>query len=135
MENSRARQTALAFIDRINAGDPEGIAARMTEDHVFIDSLGNRMQGRDAMHDAWVGYLSWFPDYRIEVDMVIEEDDLVALFGTASATFAVDGVLSPANGWNIPAAWTARVDGDRIAEWRVYADNTPVAQIMERAGG
>jgi hypothetical protein len=32
----------------------------------------------------------------------------------------------------MPAAWRARISGSLIAEWRVYADNDPIRQIMNR---
>jgi hypothetical protein len=36
------------------------------------------------------------------------------------------------NKWEIPAAWRAVVKNDQIAEWRVYADNSPVLRIMQK---
>ena len=34
-------ETVLDFLDRINKKDADKLAELMTEDHVFIDSLGN----------------------------------------------------------------------------------------------
>jgi len=44
-----ALQVAQKFVERINAADVAGLAALMTEDHRFIDSLGNVVTGREAM--------------------------------------------------------------------------------------
>jgi len=44
-----AIETVLAFLDRINKRDADKLADLMTEDHIFVDSLGNTMQGREKM--------------------------------------------------------------------------------------
>jgi ketosteroid isomerase-like protein len=41
-----------AFVGRINAHDVDGLAALMTEDHRFIDSLGQIVRGREAVRAA-----------------------------------------------------------------------------------
>ncbi len=41
-----------AFVGRINAHDVDGLAALMTEDHRFIDSLGQVVRGREAVRAA-----------------------------------------------------------------------------------
>jgi len=46
-------------------------------------------------------------------------------------TYCVDGKLSEENKWEIPVAWKAVVKDGLIAEWRVYADNSPIFRIME----
>ena len=55
---------------------------------------------------------------------------MVGLFGTAQGTYSVNGKLVSENHWEIPAAWKAVVQGGRVSEWRVYADNEPVWKIM-----
>jgi ketosteroid isomerase-like protein len=37
------KETILAFIERINAHNVEGLAALMSEDHTFIDAQGNQV--------------------------------------------------------------------------------------------
>ena len=123
-------QVALAFVEKINRHDVEDLAALMTEDHVFVDALGARVQGREAMRKAWIGYLRWFPDYTISCTEVLEKGDVVALFGTARGTYSVGGQLLPGNSWEVPAAWKAVVRGNLVAEWRVYVDNDPAHRIM-----
>ena len=44
-----AIETVLDFLDRINKRDADKLAELMTEDHVFIDSVGNTVQGREKM--------------------------------------------------------------------------------------
>ena len=40
------------FVARINAHDPIGIMAVCMVDHVFIDSLGSRVSGRECLEQA-----------------------------------------------------------------------------------
>jgi ketosteroid isomerase-like protein len=90
-------QVVLAFMDRINAGDVEGIVALMTDDHVFVDGLGNRVTGKEKMRGGWKYYFSMFPDYRVSHEDVLADHDTVAVFGTASGTLAAKGSLPKEN--------------------------------------
>ena len=47
---------AQAFVQAINHQDVDSIAALMTPDHKFIDSLGNVVRGREAMRAGWAAY-------------------------------------------------------------------------------
>ncbi len=123
----------LRFIERINAGDVEGIYALMTEDHTLIDSLGHTLSGHEALRSAWERYFAMMPDYSLEVQDIIQVDDLIAVFGSASGTYAADGKLRPENRWSTPAAWKAVVRDGRLAHWQVYADNRPIYDIIERS--
>src|ERR1035438_4587160 len=42
-------ETVLEFLNRINQRDVDKLAELMTEDHVFVDSLGNQVRGREKM--------------------------------------------------------------------------------------
>jgi uncharacterized protein (TIGR02246 family) len=121
----------LEFMDRINAADVEGVCRLMTEDHVFIDGLGNHFAGRESMRAGWKMYFSWFPDYRVSHQEIFQEHASVAVFGVASGTYAVNGKLPTENHWQIPAAWRAVVRDGQIAEWRVYCDNQPARKLMD----
>jgi len=108
----------------------DGLCALMTEDHVFLDGLGNRMQGREAMRKGWMGYFRMFPDYRVSHAEIFAHGDVVASFGAAEATYAVNGKLAKENHWSVPAAWRAVVRDGLIAEWQVYADNQAARKIL-----
>jgi hypothetical protein len=43
--------------------------------------------------------------------------------------------LKMENRWETPAAWRAVVEGGLVAEWRVYADNEPMRELMRRGQG
>ncbi|HYR75305.1 MAG TPA: nuclear transport factor 2 family protein [Pyrinomonadaceae bacterium] len=122
------KQTILAFIDRINAHDVEGLAALMSDDHTFIDAHGNQVSGREKMLAGWRGYFEWFPDYYIEVTDVFEGDDTLALFGVAGGSFNNKETES----WRLPAAWKGSVNDGRVALWQVFADTKTPFEIIER---
>ena len=125
-----AVDVALAFVDRINCHDVGGLVALMTEDHCFVDGLGQVVRGREKMEKGWLGYFAWFPDYSIKVDESFSNGNVVALLGTAQGTYLANGKLPPENHWEIPAAWKVVVKRGHVSEWRVYADNEPVWKIM-----
>jgi uncharacterized protein (TIGR02246 family) len=126
---------ARLFIDAINAHDVTRIISLMTSDHVFVDSVGARFEGRDVIRRVWVEYLKMMPDYRSDIEHEFVSGERVALFGRAEATYSRDGTTKPADHWAIPAAWLCTVRDERVAEWRVFADNDAVRQIMQREGG
>ncbi len=128
-----SKDAVFAFVDQINRHDVSGLAELMTEDHRFIDGLGQEVRGRQEMKQGWLGYFRWFPDYSIKVENSLADGDIVALFGTAQGTYSANGKMSAENHWKIPAAWKAVVDAGHISEWRVYADNEPVWKIMGRS--
>lgn len=126
-------ETVLEFLHRINQRDPDKLVELMTEDHVFVDSLGNSTQGREKMRAAWRGYYAFCPDYWVTHEEIFPNGQTVAVFGAAGGTIAAQGDLPAANKWRIPAAWLAVVQGDLVEEWRVYADNKPVYDIVSRS--
>jgi ketosteroid isomerase-like protein len=115
------------FVARINAHDAAGLVQMCTADHVFTDSLGNRMSGTAQLEQGWDWYFAMFPDYRIDIQTVAVAGATVLACGIASATHAPTG-----GAWSIPAAWRANIANGHIAEWQVYADNKPVYELLAR---
>jgi uncharacterized protein (TIGR02246 family) len=106
-----------AFVAAINAHNVDRICELMTDDHVFIDMLGNEQRGRETMRANWTKFFQRFPDYWIKVESRMAMQETNVLTGRCGATR--DG-----KPWDLPAAWRAVVRDGRIAEWRVYADNS-----------
>lgn len=123
---------ALEFVRRINEHSPDRLADLMTESHTFIDSTGKRFEGREQMRHGWGGYFSMFPDYQMTVESSIESGNVAALFGSARGTYAVHGEMSDENRWEIPFAIRAVTASGKVHEWRVYADNHVVFEILAR---
>jgi len=113
------------FVAAISSQNASAIAYLMSSDHVFVDALGNRIQGASTMEGAWRGYFTMCPDYWIRPEHVLVQGDLLLAAGEAGGT--IDGLP-----WRIPAAWKAVIRGGQVAEWRVFADNKPVYEILAR---
>ena len=126
-------EITLQFMDAINRHDADTLAASMTDDHVFTDSLGNAVRGRDKMKGGWQGYFAFCPDYWVTHEAIFGEGSSVAVFGAAGGTIAANGKLPHENKWRTPAAWLAIVENGLVKEWRVYADNKPVYDIMAKS--
>jgi ketosteroid isomerase-like protein len=126
-------ETVLQFLQRIGSHDADAIAALMTPDHVFVDSMGQRVEGREQMRGGWQKYFAFCPDYWVSHELIFENGNAVAVTGSAGGTIAAQGALPPENRWRTPAAWLAIVESGLVREWRVYADNKPVYDIVSRA--
>ena len=122
----------LDFIAAINNADIDKICGLMTDDHLFIDSRDNRETGRENMKKAWIGYFALFPDYRIEINEILEKDPLICLVGYASGTYRNLKNAINSNHWRIPAAWATIVEKDKIKVWQVFADNSIVLNIINK---
>jgi ketosteroid isomerase-like protein len=107
-------RVVIQFNDAINRADLDALASLMTDGHTFIDSDGNALVGKDDVLRAWDGFFAAFPDYRNEWSNVLTIGETVVATGRSvcSTEAALDG----------PAIWTARTDGGRVSEWRVYDD-------------
>ncbi len=58
----------------------------ITEDFQFIDTYGN-CKNKEAMKTGWQGYFDWFPDYLIEMEEWIGNDELTMIIGRASGSY------------------------------------------------
>jgi ketosteroid isomerase-like protein len=125
--------TVEAFIACINRQDIDGLCRLMTADHLFVDSLGDEIRGREAMRAGWRAYFGMVPDYRITITDCVERGPVTAIFGRAGGTYSPDGRMLPHNRWETPAAWKAVVRDGLVAEWRVFADNEPIRRLMRTA--
>jgi len=112
-----------AYIDRINAGDPEGLAKLSSDRIRFVDATG----GRHALtREVWAAYFADFPDYRIRVERIFANGPNVAVVGVASGSYRGRGASVPGAAWRFPASWSATVRGGKLVEWRVYGDIEPM---------
>lgn len=125
---SREERIVTRFMDAINAHDLAAMAALMSADHQFIDSLGQVLAGKDVVSEAWRGYFGFCQDYWVRPAQVFRERDRVAVFGEAGGT--VGGSV-----WRTPAAWLARAGEGCVTTWQVFADNKPVYDILARMSG
>ena len=120
-----------AFIAAINRRNPSEISGLMTEDHTFVDSGGRIQSGRENMTAGWKEYFRMFPDYEIQVESILGDKALVAVFGLASGTYNGKRGLVPENRIEMPAAWKTIVANGRIKHWQVYADWTEGCKTID----
>lgn len=132
MGDTPEKTRVLEFVEAINDHDVDRVLAMMTDDHVFVDSGGNAIEGKNRQRTPWQRYFEMFPDYHVTVRNVLQENDVVGVFGLATGTLASAGEISYDRSWKLTAAWRAELQGDRIARWQVYADNEPIRRIMAR---
>ena len=118
-------ETFKQFLGAINRHDLKALTALLAADHLFVDSLGNRVRGASITEAGWRGYFAMCPDYWIHEDQAIADGEIVLAVGEAGGTI---------NGepWRTPAAWKAVIRDSQVAEWRVFADNKPVYEILAR---
>jgi ketosteroid isomerase-like protein len=119
------------FIAAINRRAPSEISNLMTEDHTFIDSGGAVQSGRENMTGGWEQYFRMFPDYKIQVESILGDKNLVAVFGSASGTYNGKRGLVAENRIEMPAAWKAVVEKGKIKLWQVYTDWTEGSKIID----
>jgi ketosteroid isomerase-like protein len=81
------KRIILEYINAINETEIDKLYSLMASNHLFIDSQDNKVSGKEAMRQSWIGYFKMFPDYQIEIVEIIEEDSSFALFGYASGTY------------------------------------------------
>jgi ketosteroid isomerase-like protein len=120
------------FVEAVNGRDPEKVLEQSSDELVLVDSLGFRTAGRGSVREAWAAYFKMVPDFRITLDQVIERGEVVVALGCASGTCSDGGPPKPENRWSTPAAWRAVVRAEKVAEWRIYADQEPMRAIMRR---
>lgn len=89
-EKMTARDTALNYLESFASGDPDKIAAHVSEDFCNNQTgeLGRGCTGRDAYRQRLVGFLDTFRHLRYEVGEVVCEGDRVA---ASYRLFAEDG--------------------------------------------
>jgi len=118
-------KTFERFTAAINGHDTDALTSLMSADHLFVDSLGNRVQGAKSMQIGWRAYFTMCPDYWVRIGKSFSERDTILAAGEAGGT--IDGVP-----WRTPSAWQAIICDGLVLEWRVFADNKPVYEILAR---
>jgi uncharacterized protein (TIGR00369 family) len=104
------RSIVVAFNDRINARDLDGLVSLMTDDHTFVDSAGDTVAGKAACAEAWRGFFDAFPDYRNVFNSFAADDGIVTVYGHSEcAQAALAG----------PARWTASTLDGKVSRWQV----------------
>jgi hypothetical protein len=118
----------IAFIDRINHTDIDGLIDLMTDDHTLSILDEPPVSGLERLRRAWQGYFDAFPDYVIYPRRIVEDGARVALLGHTTGSHlglpdeqeALEDVI-----------WTAEARDGRLSRWSIVED-TP--QVRQRLG-
>lgn len=114
----------VSFIDAINRGDVEALAALMADDHhldVFDEAP---LVGRSANIDAWRGYAQAFPRYVIYPERIAEQAGVVAVLGYTTGSHLG---LPDDEERELRLIWLAEVHNGRLRSWQLLED-TPQAR-------
>lgn len=126
MQAPDPKLVTLRFNEAINARDLERLVMMITDDHRFIDTEGHVVEGRAAIERAWRGFFDAFPDYCNHFETLTSRGERVFVLGRSTCSFAA---LAGS------ALWSALIRGDRVAEWRVYADDEASRRALGIRGG
>jgi ketosteroid isomerase-like protein len=87
METESNKSIIIRFVKAINDHDVNEIVNLMSEDHIFIDAMDHKSVGKQGMTEGWKGYYELFPDYKIEISDITENESVIGLFGYVNATY------------------------------------------------
>jgi ketosteroid isomerase-like protein len=121
----------VELFDAVDALDATAFAARFTEDGTFRFGNSPAVAGRQQIEESVAGFFSTIGGLKHAIVGVWSgawEGGAVASVETTVAYRRKDATVTDA----IPATSTLRMRGDLIADFRVFADISPV---FARAGG
>jgi len=122
MWRQRKARIAREFLDALCAGDAATVDALMTEDVVYVDGRGNRIEGFAGCSAAARAFHQLEPDYRFTIDGTVVHGDTVMFRGLAVAR-------NPALCGELLVRASLR-DGC-ICEWQVFRERAPaLARIL-----
>lgn len=124
------KQIAYDFVHAINEHNIDMIYALMANDFKFIDTYGGEEDGKEHMKNSWKGYFKWFPDYKIEIEDTLINDNCIVILGFASGTFEKKVTSANETYWRLPASWKVVVEKDKIKLWQVFCDSKIPFEII-----
>jgi steroid delta-isomerase-like uncharacterized protein len=122
-------QAVRGFVEALNSHDPDGIAARVSEDFVneHTSTTGTSLTGRATYRKRLEGFLADFADLHYEIEDVIAEGDRAAVPYTMSFRLLSAGGAAV----TVRGIFRFRVDRDGLIAHRVdYWDSGQVQQQL-----
>jgi len=118
----------LAFIDRINHGDVEGLLALMADGHCLCVLDEPPVTGKEALGRAWQGYFDAFPAYVIHPWRFAEHPGgRVAVLGSTTGSHLG---LSDDEERRLPVVWTADVEEGLLMTWSILDDDLRTREAL-----
>ena len=114
----RNRELVFEFVERINRGDTEKLASMMADVFTFTDIEGDICVVRSFSEKRkfWDDYIDGFPGYRIKIERILSSGTDIAFIGKT-----VNSHLPRYFEVNETLIWYARVQDDKISEWRIFS--------------
>jgi ketosteroid isomerase-like protein len=109
----------IGFIDAINRGDADRLAALMSPGHRLQVLQEPPVTGREANRDAWNGYLTAFPDYVIYPDRLVERGADVVVLGSTTGSHLG---LPDQEERRLTVIWRATVHDGLLTLWQIIQD-------------
>jgi steroid delta-isomerase-like uncharacterized protein len=118
------RVAVTRYLDALNSGDPDSIAACVTEDfhNEHTSTLGHSRHGRAAYRERLPGFLAEFAGLRYTVEDTIVEDDRAAVAYTMTCSWT-GGPAAVARPVSIRGVFRFRVADGLIAHRVDYWDS------------
>ena len=105
----------------IDAKDADAFASFLTEDAVFRYGSQPPVQGRTAIRDYTAGFFGSIQALRHDIHETWEGDGSLACQGDVTYTMGDGSAVT------IPFVNVFRFDGDRVREYLIHIDPTPLA--------
>lgn len=117
-ETGHAKALVRDHFAAINERDRSKVA-EIHADDVVVHSAGRELVGIEAVIEDWWAQMKAVPDLEDNVDMLVAEDDHVAIRYTTTGTHRGEFLGLEPTGESIEVTSMAivRVDGDEITEW------------------
>jgi predicted ester cyclase len=99
------KQTMRYFYEQTNAGNLSVYDELFAPDFVsYSSAVGQELRGPEALKQANVLYSTAFPDFRLDIDIIIAEGAYVMVYGPGTGTFSGPFMAIPPN--NAHLRWT-----------------------------
>ncbi len=137
MEKTSYKERIIAMNDALNRHVIDGIGAHFADNFVWRGGAGpGTKSSLKEFQDGWQRpFLSAFKDKFTTIDLILEDGDLVAAYGTVEATHSGDFLGMPATGKRIKLKymdfWRFDENGDCVENW-VHLDIIDAFRQMGR---
>ncbi len=127
-------KTVRRFYDEvINGGRLETVDELLTPDFVERQEFPGLPQTREGVKQFFAMWREAFPDTNAKIELLVEDGDLVAVYGSWGATHQGEFMGIPATGkrFDVPSADFVRFNSDGlcIEHWGVFDSGLMLQQI------
>jgi ketosteroid isomerase-like protein len=112
------KELVFTFVDAINQGNTEKLASMMADGFTFIDIAGDvfTVNSLSEKKRFWDDYVSNFPDYRIKIKTILSSGTDIAFIGKTRHSHIPRSIEV-----NETLIWYARIEDNKISEWRIFS--------------